>query len=645
MAIPFSLGSLPANLKKMEQYLDIASDYESIDCAVSYWCRLYALQQGFILQKGKEDLDYLLDLMEWLGLKKEELKSLKTVSDLLEARIHLENVVLKFINWAETAFNLFPFNQYKKIVLGAFSSARTLLDVCSVFGELSEEMASKKKYVDLHLASMKTGQYLFSSEVTTGQTTEVVQDLSSQEQWSPEGKKIYDRVFLLELRNNPASQILPEKLINEEITRGSPEDVSNNSPERLIFPKISQPKKFSNKEPLKSNRIVRKRSEENLRKPENRFKLREKKDMYIPDGVGIEEYLKHVVKILNELTPLTFERTLPKFKALNLNTEERLLRVSQLIYEKALEEPNLSLMYAKTCQSLSLKKAECDSNSTETPNFRSMLMDRCLSEFDKTSTGQYDVENKKKEIDCAETEAKKAEMEMELIELQNNRRKYAFANIRFMGELYKIKVVPLRFVHECIVWLLSQDRDEEALECLCFLLISIGKDLEVPNKKPNPNPKNMEMMTTYLNNLMVIGNKAEISDRIRSLIRGVIDLRNIGWLSHENSNVVQANEVPNKREGHSNGHQLPQDISVSNGICRDVVDDKGESGDVNDSIDSEGSNLLEKEKLKASEDSPVVTMAGIGEDLSSLILGALNEAPELIVENGVVASETFLIRL
>lgn len=107
---------------------------------------------------------------------------------------------------------------------------------------------------------------------------------------------------------------------------------------------------------MKSNRIVRKRSEESLRKPENRFKLREKKEMFIPDGVGIEvngklmtlylikdfvisvvglqEYLKNVVKILNELTPLTFEKTLPKFKALNLNTEERLLRVSQLLYEK-----------------------------------------------------------------------------------------------------------------------------------------------------------------------------------------------------------------------------------------------------------------------------------------------------------------------
>ncbi len=97
-------------------------------------------------------------------------------------------------------------------------------------------------------------------------------------------------------------------------------------------------------------------------------------------------------------------------------------------------------------------------------------------------------------------------MEKELVELQKNRRKYGFANIRyndyvivifrnllvnhfrFMGELFKIKVVPLRFVRECVAWLLSQDIDEEALECLCFLLISIGKDLEVPNKKPNPNP-------------------------------------------------------------------------------------------------------------------------------------------------------------
>ncbi len=85
-------------------------------------------------------------------------------------------------------------------------------------------------------------------------------------------------------------------------------------------------------------------------------------------------------------------------------------------------------------------------------------------------------------------------------------------------------------------------------------------------------------MTCYLNNLKMIGNKTEISDRIRSLIRGVIDLRNIGWLSNENNNVVQADEVPSKRERYSNGHQSPQDISVNNGICCDVVDDKEESG-------------------------------------------------------------------
>ena len=62
-------------------------------------------------------------------------------------------------------------------------------------------------------------------------------------------------------------------------------------------------------------------------------------------------------------------------------------------------------MYAKTCQCLSLKKP-CVSNPTDASNFRAMLLARCLEEFDKTSTGQYDLENKKKEIECAETVSK-----------------------------------------------------------------------------------------------------------------------------------------------------------------------------------------------------------------------------------------------
>ena len=35
-------------------------------------------------------------------------------------------------------------------------------------------------------------------------------------------------------------------------------------------------------------------------------------------------------------------------------------------------------------------------------------------------------------------------------------------------------------MHQCIVRLLNQPDDEESLECLCRLLTTIGKDLEMP---------------------------------------------------------------------------------------------------------------------------------------------------------------------
>lgn len=97
MPIPFLFGSVPTNLKSIQEYLDVAADYETTDVSVSYWSmnfqkhglssqrfilfsftgRVYALQQGFSQLKDREDLEFLLDLMEWLGGKKEELKSLK----------------------------------------------------------------------------------------------------------------------------------------------------------------------------------------------------------------------------------------------------------------------------------------------------------------------------------------------------------------------------------------------------------------------------------------------------------------------------------------------------------------------------------------------------------------------------------------
>jgi len=53
----------------------------------------------------------------------------------------------------------------------------------------------------------------------------------------------------------------------------------------------------------------------------------------------------------------------------------------------------------------------------------------------------------------------------------------AFCLCRFIGELFKLKMLTEGIMHDCIRRLL-RSRDEESLECLCRLLTTIGCDLD-----------------------------------------------------------------------------------------------------------------------------------------------------------------------
>merc|ERR1711956_109174 len=60
---------------------------------------------------------------------------------------------------------------------------------------------------------------------------------------------------------------------------------------------------------------------------------------------------------------------------------------------------------------------------------------------------------------------------------ERSARKRSLGNIRFIGELYNLKMLTDRIMHEIIRRLLTQT-DEESLECLCWLLNTIGKQLD-----------------------------------------------------------------------------------------------------------------------------------------------------------------------
>lgn len=138
------LTKIPAPLKKIQQYLTIATKHDQRDCVVSYWCRLYALQTGLKLStKTSEETNFLLKLMDWLERTKKESHDNEAITNDVAAQAHLENWALKLFLYADKNDRAANFSQN---VVQSFYTAQALYNVLTLFGELSVEAAQNQKY-------------------------------------------------------------------------------------------------------------------------------------------------------------------------------------------------------------------------------------------------------------------------------------------------------------------------------------------------------------------------------------------------------------------------------------------------------------------------------------------------------------------
>lgn len=65
-----------------------------------------------------------------------------------------------------------------------------------------------------------------------------------------------------------------------------------------------------------------------------------------------QELFKRLRSILNKLTPQRFQELMKQVSELTIDTEERLKGAIDLIFEKAILEPNFSVAYANMCRCL-----------------------------------------------------------------------------------------------------------------------------------------------------------------------------------------------------------------------------------------------------------------------------------------------------
>ncbi|KAM7084016.1 eukaryotic translation initiation factor 4 gamma 3 isoform 17-T17 [Ciconia maguari] len=386
------------------------------------------------------------------------------------------------------------------------------------------------------------------------------------EQWKPldpEGKKQYDREFLLDFQFMPACIQKPEGLppISDVVldkVRGEPIKQVNQPklPLRTLDPRIlprgpdftpafadfgrqtsggrnvsgsllnvgprrSQP--GQRREPRKIITVCVK-EDVHLKKAENAWKpsLKRENQTEDPENVKTQELFRKVRSILNKLTPQMFNQLMKQVTDLTVDTEERLKGVIDLVFEKAIDEPSFSVAYANMCRCLVTLKVPMADKPGSTVNFRKLLLNRCQKEFEKDKADDDVFEKKQKELEAATTPEEKTRLHDELEEAKDKARRRSIGNIKFIGELFKLKMLTEAIMHDCVVKLLK-NHDEESLECLCRLLTTIGKDLDFEKAKPR--------MDQYFNQMEKIVKERKTSSRIRFMLQDVIDLRLCNWVS------------------------------------------------------------------------------------------------------------------
>lgn len=229
--------------------------------------------------------------------------------------------------------------------------------------------------------------------------------------------------------------------------------------------------------------------------------------------------------ILNKLTPEKFQKLSDDLLQTELNSGVILKGVILLIFDKALDEPKYSSMYAQLCKRLSE-----EAPNFEPPNspctFRLLLLNKCRTEFENRSKASEAFEHRDGPLAPEEEERR-----------QLTKRKM-LGNIKFIGELGKLEILSESILHRCIQQLLSDKKKNrgggskdmaEDLECLSQIMRTCGRILD--------SDKGKKLMNQYFERMSMLAENQELPLRIRFMLRDVIELRRDKWVPRKATNT------------------------------------------------------------------------------------------------------------
>lgn len=226
---------------------------------------------------------------------------------------------------------------------------------------------------------------------------------------------------------------------------------------------------------------------------------------------------RRVRGILNKITPEKFEKLIADIlNIIGQGSNVVFKGVIVLIFEKALDEPKYSSMYAQLCKRLAEHAPNLEPPDSKTTTFKRLLLNKCKDEFENRAVLSSAFEKRTGTLTEEEQTAKfLAKRKM-------------LGNIKFIAELGKVEMLHDSILHRCAEQLLVGRKKQsladqiEDVECLAHLFKTCGRLLDHVKAKTR--------MDQYFDRIRAIINNPEIPTRIKFLLQDVIEMRRNRWV-------------------------------------------------------------------------------------------------------------------
>ncbi|KAL3310842.1 Eukaryotic translation initiation factor 4 gamma 2, partial [Cichlidogyrus casuarinus] len=238
-----------------------------------------------------------------------------------------------------------------------------------------------------------------------------------------------------------------------------------------------------------------------------------------------------VLWILNKVTAENFTQQTQRILNVGIDSPKVLQIIVNLLFIKATDEPKFTSLYAQICSKLVASSPNFEPLGSSNSTFRILLLKRCEDEF------------------RARTELKDASSVV---------RARCLGNLRFIGELGRLNLMPEKILYDCVRELLSSksrclslshqqgyDNSSQArheyetdalaadMECMCQFLTTVGQHIDTPKAK--------NLMDQFFDRLKRIlarakpeakneANHVPLPSRVRFMIDDLLDLRDNNWV-------------------------------------------------------------------------------------------------------------------